>query len=60
MDGFNAKTEEKDEFDSDFGSTDEGEGDEDDEEAGEKRLQREAKEDKKVRSPIPPLPLTKR
>ncbi|GAA5905678.1 hypothetical protein JCM6882_008744 [Rhodosporidiobolus microsporus] len=44
-----AQKEEKDEFDSDFGSTDEGEGDEeDDEEAGERKLQREAKEAKKA------------
>ncbi|GAA5874975.1 hypothetical protein JCM3774_000463 [Rhodotorula dairenensis] len=44
-----AQKEEKDEFDSDFGSTDEGEGDEeDDDEAGERKLQREAKEAKKV------------
>lgn len=51
VDATDASTEEKDEFDSDFGSTDEGEGDEeDDEEAGERKLQREAKEAKKVRS----------
>ncbi|GAA5879113.1 hypothetical protein JCM8547_008371 [Rhodosporidiobolus lusitaniae] len=44
-----AQKEEKDEFDSDFGSTDEGEGnEEDDEEAGERRLQRETKEAKKA------------
>ncbi|GAA5843893.1 hypothetical protein JCM9279_000178 [Rhodotorula babjevae] len=42
-------TEEKDEFDSDFGSTDEDAGDdEDDEEAGERQLRREAKEAKKA------------
>ncbi|GAA5976945.1 hypothetical protein JCM11641_002205 [Rhodosporidiobolus odoratus] len=43
-----AHKEERDEFDSDFGSTDEGEGDEDDEEAGERKLQREANEEKKA------------
>jgi hypothetical protein len=36
-------------FDSDFGSTDEDEYGEDDEEAGERRLENEAKAEKKVR-----------
>ncbi|GAA5951679.1 hypothetical protein JCM3765_003081 [Sporobolomyces pararoseus] len=42
------KTEEADVFDSDFGSTDEDEYGEDDEEAGERKLQNEAKAEKKA------------
>lgn len=50
---FYQTTEEQDVFDSDFGSTDSGSGEEEDgdgEDAGERKLQREAKEARKVSS----------